>query len=813
MFFSGHPIRTPNFRIATLTLTLGLALTGIASGQQASSGWSQDLDSHQALYNIQLPAGKTTADIRAMAIAGSNDHVYTWYDDNTVSEGTSWDLDAYSSPQPMSPLPGYSNDQIMAAAIASNNHVYYYWRNGTVTQGTSTAPMAYALPLSVDFPDDKNEEDLRGVGIAGSNNHVYAWYADGTVSEGTSTDLFVYNLPTEYSLGGSYNPEDLAGVAIAGSNDRVFAWYHAPSVGTGYSTIEAEIDSLVLDFMADKNIAGATVAVSKQGNLVFDKGYGTADLEDGTRMEPFHRSRVGSVSKIVTTLALMKYAEDQDPADLSVLDEPLYGFFGLMPSFHYLTDQTQGRRRHTPVVGTVIRKSDNRVFTYYDNGTAATGTTSNQDASSLPAPYELPADQEPSNIRGMAADSSGNVFTWYLDGSLSAGTFYDLDASYYLDASQDEISGVALPSGQSFKYLVGVAIAPSTDKVYAWFENGARSVGHVLDLGFYDPGAEYTAGGDKTPYDIRSMAIASNDRVYAFYGDETVSSGASWDLDRYLGLYDTSLAAGITAQPWHLWYSQMTPRHLVTHTAGFSRSGDTLGAARMFDVAEDDLNYEQAHRYMLAARPLLFAPGTSNTYSNHGLGLTGFLLEELTGQFYPDYAQAEVLDPIGLEFGRSWDQWGALDARPHKVIDDELVRCQCPSSDLSTQAGGWTASAGDLVRLMLATDQDPGRPDILLPTTLSEMESAPFPSSTDRAHGWGRTNQGKLSHNGSTGGGRAYIAKFPDGYTAGDGTDLSNVFVAIAINTNGGDISLGGLADDIVLVTGSNWISSHYDLY
>ena len=133
MFFSGHPIRTPNFRIATLTLTLGLALTGIASGQQASSGWSQDLDSHQALYNIQLPAGKTTADIRAMAIAGSNDHVYTWYDDNTVSEGTSWDLDAYSSPQPMSPLPGYSNDQIMAAAIASNNHVYYYWRNGTVT--------------------------------------------------------------------------------------------------------------------------------------------------------------------------------------------------------------------------------------------------------------------------------------------------------------------------------------------------------------------------------------------------------------------------------------------------------------------------------------------------------------------------------------------------------------------------------------------------------------------------------------------------------------------------------------------------------
>ena len=90
---------------------------------------------------------------------------------------------------------------------------------------------------------------------------------------------------------------------------------------------------------------------------------------------------------------------------------------------------------------------------------------------------------------------------------------------------------------------------------------------------------------------------------------------------------------------------------------------------------------------------------------------------------------------------------------------------------------------------MLATDQDPMRPDILLPSTLDVMESAPFPASTGRAHGWALETKGKLSHGGSTGGGRAFIAKFPDGYISNNGTNLSDIFVAVAINTNGDDLS------------------------
>jgi len=89
----------------------------------------------------------------------------------------------------------------------------------------------------------------------------------------------------------------------------------------------------------------------------------------------------------------------------------------------------------------------------------------------------------------------------------------------------------------------------------------------------------------------------------------------------------------------------------------------------------------------------------------------------------------------------------------------------------------------------------------------------PFPGATLRALGWDRTSLGKLSHGGSTGGGRAFIVKFPDGYISANGTDLSNVFVAVATNTGGGGIDVESITSDIALAAGSTWIHWLYDLY
>ncbi|MCG8455170.1 MAG: beta-lactamase family protein, partial [Holophagales bacterium] len=555
------------------------------------------------------------------------------------------------------------------------------------------------------------------------------------------------------------------------------------------------------------------VAVAKDGRVVLGKAYGLADVDTGTRMEPFHRSRIGSVSKVITALGVMKHAEDQDPATFSWLDQDIYGIGGVLPDISYLSHQLQGRRRHTPVVGSAISPFGDHVITYYDDGTYSNGRTWDLDHNAGGATYTLPPDKQPTDIVDVAIASTGRVYVWYRDGSLSSGTTGNLDHYFYDDVSQEGIDKVDLDHGQLFSYIVGIAIAKSSDHVFVWYEDGTKSSGTSRDLDLYSQGEAYTTAAGRDPYDIRSIAISGDDEVYAFYGDNTVSSGTSWELDRYQSSYPTTLAAGVVEQPWSSWYGSMTLRHLLTHTAGFDGGGDKNGTAEMFNTDVANLSYHQIHRYTLSTRRLLSAPGTNEKYSNHGLGFAGFLLEHATGTDYMEYIEDNITGPIGLDLGVSADTPTDQDARPHYLSNGEPTRCTCAADTLGVAAGGWTASAGDLVRLMLATDRMTNHPDVLLPETLDEMESSWFTPVTYHALGWNRNSSGKLAHSGSVNSGKAYITKFPDGYIANDGTDLSNVFVAVATNTGGSGIDVKSIASDIALAAGSTWISPVFDLH
>lgn len=103
---------------------------------------------------------------------------------------------------------------------------------------------------------------------------------------------------------------------------------HAPAMsqvnGEGASDMNqpfGAIDNAVLNFLKSNGLAGATVAVTRHGKLVWNKGYGFADQGAGTEMQPWHRSRIGSVSKLFTALAAMKLVEN---GQLS-LAQPIYG--------------------------------------------------------------------------------------------------------------------------------------------------------------------------------------------------------------------------------------------------------------------------------------------------------------------------------------------------------------------------------------------------------------------------------------------------------------------------------------------------------
>ncbi len=72
----------------------------------------------------------------------------------------------------------------------------------------------------------------------------------------------------------------------------------------------AEFDNKVADFMAKNNLSGITLAVSVGGKLVYQKGYGIANKETGEKVNTDHRFRVGSMSKTVTAIAILKLVQD-----------------------------------------------------------------------------------------------------------------------------------------------------------------------------------------------------------------------------------------------------------------------------------------------------------------------------------------------------------------------------------------------------------------------------------------------------------------------------------------------------------------------
>ncbi|MFA9431133.1 serine hydrolase domain-containing protein [Egicoccus sp. AB-alg2] len=91
--------------------------------------------------------------------------------------------------------------------------------------------------------------------------------------------------------------------------------------GEAAPQIGAAVDVVMLQYLDEQQIPGATVAVTKNGRLVLSKGYGVADLDSGRQMEPWHRTRIGSVSKVLTAIAALQLVE-QGELDL---DGHLYG--------------------------------------------------------------------------------------------------------------------------------------------------------------------------------------------------------------------------------------------------------------------------------------------------------------------------------------------------------------------------------------------------------------------------------------------------------------------------------------------------------
>lgn len=219
---------------------------------------------------------------------------------------------------------------------------------------------------------------------------------------------------------------------------------------------------------------------------------------------------------------------------------------------------------------------------------------------------------------------------------------------------------------------------------------------------------------------VEDGKLRLDDRVFAMFPDLAPPAGAR--PDRRL--------------------ARITVRDLLNHSAGWDRlaSLDPMFAPRLTAQAVDaraPADASTAIRFV-RGRPLDFAPGDRFAYSNVGYALLGRVVERASGLDYEEYVRGAILAPLGItrmRIGRSrpadrppeevryYDAPGRAPVRSVFPGEEELVPWPDGGFHLEAldSAGGWTASAIDLVRFMSAVDGLPARQDILSLETLRLM--------------------------------------------------------------------------------------------
>ena len=92
------------------------------------------------------------------------------------------------------------------------------------------------------------------------------------------------------------------------------------------------IEKQVERFMNREEMVGASIAIAKDGKLVYTKGFGYADRENEVPVEPYHQFRVASVSKLITAVGIFKLIEE---GELS-LEQHVFGSEGILNDSVYL---------------------------------------------------------------------------------------------------------------------------------------------------------------------------------------------------------------------------------------------------------------------------------------------------------------------------------------------------------------------------------------------------------------------------------------------------------------------------------------------
>lgn len=129
-------------------------------------------------------------------------------------------------------------------------------------------------------------------------------------------------------------------------------------------------------------------------------------------------------------------------------------------------------------------------------------------------------------------------------------------------------------------------------------------------------------------------------------------------------------------------WKPVTVRELLSHTAGFGDYPKSFNFRK--DWKEDEL------LKLVEGIPLAYEPGTNWKYSNFGYLTLGILIHRVTGEFYGDFLQQRIFQPLGMSATRIISEADIIPNRAsgYRLVKEELKNQEWVAPMVNTTADG-----------------------------------------------------------------------------------------------------------------------------
>ena len=246
--------------------------------------------------------------------------------------------------------------------------------------------------------------------------------------------------------------------------------------------------------------------------------------------------------------------------------------------------------------------------------------------------------------------------------------------------------------------------------VFVFVENGHV----VLKRGYGFANLETKARVDP---DTTLFQVASVSKLFTATAVMQLYEQGKLQLDEDVNAYLTTFRIPATFP------KPVTLRALMTHTAGFDERGIGMGAR----TAKE---WRQLGEYLAERMPPRVRPvGDGASYSNHGVALEGYIVEQVSGIPFNDYVAKNIYQPLGMTHSTfaiidplpptlaQGYRFDGLSFKPEPFVYNNVI-----------PAGGVLTTGDDIARFMIAHLQNGQYGDVRLlnEATAKEMHSRQY---------------------------------------------------------------------------------------